>query len=316
MDGILIIDKPQGMTSHDVVSFVRRLTGVRRVGHTGTLDPLATGVLPVCIGKATRVIEYICNDDSPDAKAYACEMQLGIMTDTQDVTGEVLETADFSGVTAEAVREALLHFEGRQTQMPPAYSAVKYKGRKLYEYARAGEPIPAEARRERPICIHRTEMESIDPGTGRVQFTVACSKGTYVRTLCEDVGKMLGCGATMAGLRRTKSGAFSIGDAAGVEMLKGVADRQEALPLLPMDEALPFLQEVHLSAEDAVRFSNGIAVPARDLVAPPRRMPHDQADQTNQAALPCRVYDDRGGFIGIGKRSTEWLKPGKVIVAE
>ena len=192
MNGILNIYKEKGFTSHDVVAKLRGILHQKKIGHTGTLDPLATGVLPVCIGKATRVCEYL--DD--DFKKYRCTMVLGIETDTQDVTGEIIRRADVSGIRPEDVYKAFEGFSGWIDQKPPMYSAVRVKGRRLYEYARAGEEVEVKTRK---VFISSLEVEvmdfSHDVGSKKVTFTVECSKGTYIRTICQDVGKELGCGA-------------------------------------------------------------------------------------------------------------------------
>ncbi len=209
-DGILNINKPQGITSHDVVRDLRRLLGVKKIGHTGTLDPMATGVLPVCIGRATRITEYT----DLDFKKYRCTLRLGLVTDTQDIWGEILEENSTADITAEAVCEAFSTFHGKIMQKPPMYSAVKVAGRKLYDYARAGESVDVK---EREVYIKDLKIETIDfaPGSDikKVTFTVECSKGTYIRTICEDVGSSLGCGAAMESLARLASGSFRIEDA-------------------------------------------------------------------------------------------------------
>ena len=194
--GILNINKPAGMTSHDVIYRVRRATGIKRVGHTGTLDPQATGVLPVCIGSAARITEYL----DMDFKTYRCTMVLGKITDTQDIWGEVLEERSTEGITEEAIREAFSGFSGFIDQTPPMYSAVRINGRRLYEYARDGQEVKVKSRR---IYIKELEIESIDMDSKEVVFSVECSKGTYIRTICQDVGETLGCGATMTALTRT-----------------------------------------------------------------------------------------------------------------
>ncbi|MDR0817290.1 MAG: tRNA pseudouridine(55) synthase TruB [Clostridiales Family XIII bacterium] len=306
MDGIILIDKPQGMTSHDAVSFLRRLTGVKKIGHTGTLDPLATGVLPLCIGKATRVIEFIDADESHDAKVYECVMQLGIATDTQDITGTVISDIllpESQPVTVGRITDVLMSFAGAQKQLPPMYSAIKYKGRKLYEYARSGEELPDEALKLRDVYISSITVNSIDLQENTVAFTVASSRGTYVRTICHDAGIMLGVGAAMKSLRRVKSGAFTIDRCHSTEALEEMRDE---LPLIPMDEAIPFLPVTELSAEAARLFQNGIKT---DMKA------DTEADIEAEEDGMRRIYAG-GSFIGIGKAENGLLKPYKVIVTE
>lgn len=223
-EGILNINKPAGMTSHDCIYAVRRLTGIKRIGHTGTLDPNATGVLPVCIGTCARIAEYT----ELDYKSYDCRMQLGLITDTQDIWGEVLSDKReelFSGkieVTCEAIRKAFEPICGLIDQYPPKYSAVRYGGKRLYEYARDGQEIEIKPRR---VYIKEIEITSIDLEKYTVSFSVTCGKGTYIRAICNDVGEVLGCGAAMSSLVRTASGEFKIEDAVPLEYLKELTAR-------------------------------------------------------------------------------------------
>lgn len=209
-DGILNINKPAGMTSHDVVRDLRRLLGIKKMGHTGTLDPMATGVLPICIGKATRITEYT----DLDFKKYRCTLRLGLVTDTQDIWGTVLEENSTAGIMPSDVEKAFSGFHGHISQLPPMYSAVRVDGRRLYEYARAGESVDVK---RREVYIRALEIEMMDfahdSDVKKVTFTVECSKGTYIRTICEDVGRNLGCGAAMESLCRLASGAFRIEEA-------------------------------------------------------------------------------------------------------
>lgn len=215
-DGILNIYKPEGMTSHDVVGVLRRLLGTKKIGHTGTLDPMATGVLPVCIGRATRITEYL----DMDFKTYRCTMRLGILTDTQDIWGQVLEQQDTNNVTEDAVRKAFERFHGVVEQTPPMYSAVRVDGKRLYEYARAGETVEVRSRKIfiRSLIIDAVDF-SFDGDCKKVTFTVECSKGTYIRTICQDIGEMLGCGAAMESLCRLSSGRFCLEDAIDLNWL-------------------------------------------------------------------------------------------------
>jgi tRNA pseudouridine55 synthase len=302
LGGILVFNKPQGMTSHDAVGFVRGLTGVRRVGHTGTLDPMAEGVLPVCVGKATRLIEFM--DDFPGAsrdprsKAYDCEMRLGVTTDTLDIWGSAVprgeaEASGFSHpiITPQRVREVFASFIGDVAQIPPAYSAIKYGGKKLYEYARAGKDIPAEAMSPRVIRIQSIDVTGVavdaddpglsaershelrlaDPGASdiydrgfaTVRFSVVCSKGTYVRSLVRDAGDALGCGAAMSALTRTKSGVFTLADAHTKDELARAAECGDLRDMmLAADAAIPFMPAVGLDASASAKFANGMAVRA------------------------------------------------------
>lgn len=219
-DGILNINKPAGMTSHDVIGDLRRLLGMKKIGHTGTLDPMATGVLTICLGKATRVAEYM----DMDFKTYRCTMSLGVVTDTQDIWGEVLELRDTTGITEAAVRAAFMPFRGEISQLPPMYSAVRIDGRRLYDYARAGETdVVADRVQPRRVYIRSLDIELIDfaadSNVKKVTFVVECSKGTYIRTICQDVGQALGCGAAMESLCRIAGGAFRIEDAVSLDAL-------------------------------------------------------------------------------------------------
>lgn len=211
MNGLLVIDKPQGMTSHTVVQKVRRACKIKRVGHAGTLDPLATGLLLVGIGQCTRLIEYLMVGD----KGYRATMRLGLVTDSQDITGEVQQQASADGVTAEQIERVCREFVGEIDQVPPMFSALKKDGVPLYRLARQGVEVERQKRR---ITIHSLQIESIDGD--EVTFYVECTKGTYIRTLCHDIGQRLGCGACMTQLRRVRSGGFDESIAISIEQLQ------------------------------------------------------------------------------------------------
>ena len=211
--GVLIIDKPEGITSHDVVAKVRKALHTKKVGHTGTLDPLATGVLVVCVEKATKLVQYLTCEN----KTYEVQMKLGVKSDTGDITGNIIETDDnisekLSELNLEKINETLNTFLGAQKQVPPMYSAIKVNGKKLYEYAREGVEIERE---ERDIEIHSIENVSFENDI--LKYTVSCSKGTYVRSLCEDIAEKLGTCGTMTALRRTVTGEFEIKDSIQIE---------------------------------------------------------------------------------------------------
>jgi tRNA pseudouridine55 synthase len=235
MNGVVIVDKPAGITSHDAVDRVRKLLGVKKAGHTGTLDPMATGVLAVCVGEATKIASFLSGDD----KVYEATMRLGVRTDTQDMTGQVV-TEQEARVTEADVKAVLADFAGTITQVPPQYSAVKVRGKALYKWARKGIRVEAPAREVeiREILLLGVEMP-------RVRFTVTCSKGTYVRTLCADMGDHLGCGAALERLRRTRSGIFREEDAVGLdgESDDGIRAKLEK-GLIPMSRALPGLRDI------------------------------------------------------------------------
>lgn len=204
MDGVLAIWKAEGWTSHDVVARARRLLGMKRIGHTGTLDPMVTGVLPLCLGRSTRVVEYV--QERP--KAYEATILLGIATDTEDISGEVIERAKVTNITVDQVRQVLQSFVGEIDQVPPMFSAVKVDGKRLYELAREGKTVE---RKSRKVTIYDIELLSHDLNADEpsFRFSVQCSKGTYIRTLCVDIGKALGVPATMSALTRTMSGGIT-----------------------------------------------------------------------------------------------------------
>ncbi|MBE0450653.1 MAG: tRNA pseudouridine(55) synthase TruB [Clostridia bacterium] len=204
MNGVIIIDKPVDMTSHDVVAIMRRKLKTKKIGHTGTLDPMATGVLPICIGKATKIVDFLMDQK----KTYQCTMSLGSATDTQDRWGEVTMTGDCSRLNEDEIKDAILSFVGEIHQIPPMYSALKVNGEKLVDLARKGIIVEREARIR---TIHSIEDMVVRQHT--ISFSVTCSKGTYIRTLCHDIGLKLGCFGHMTELRRTSSDPFSIGNA-------------------------------------------------------------------------------------------------------
>ena len=210
MSGILLVDKPAGWTSHDVVGRLRRMTGQRRIGHSGTLDPMATGLLVVFLGRATRAVEFAEGHD----KAYTALLRPGVVTDTLDTTGAVLATSPERPTRSE-LEAALGAFRGEIEQLPPMYSALKHNGKKLYEIARAGGEVE---RKPRPVTIYR--LECTGERGGDFVLEVECSKGTYIRTLCDDIGRALGCGACMSGLRRTRAGGFDVRDALTIEEIE------------------------------------------------------------------------------------------------
>ena len=221
MTGILNLDKPGGWTSHDAVAKLRRILGERRIGHGGTLDPMATGVLPIFVGRATRAVEFLEAAD----KEYEAGLRLGLTTDTQDITGETLETRPVN-VTEEAVRAAVLALVGEREQLPPMYSAVKVGGKALYAYARAGKAVERKPRR---ITVY--SAVPLGWSGEEYRFRIVCSKGTYIRTLCHDLGESLGCGGAMSSLRRLRAGPFRLEEAVSLE----TAAERGAACLLPLD---------------------------------------------------------------------------------
>jgi tRNA pseudouridine55 synthase len=253
MDGILNVNKPREKTSFSVVTLVRRLTGEKRVGHAGTLDPLASGVLPVCIGQATRLVEYMMDT----AKTYRAEIELGITTDTYDAEGKVTQKTDASNINRKQVETALSMFRGEITQTPPAYSAVKYHGKPSYKLARAGIAIVPKRRLAR---IDRIEVIDWQPPVVTVE--IDCGKGTYIRSLANDLGQMLGCGAYLKNLARLRCGAFDIADSVTIDELEEAfrVGYWEGL-LYPMDSVLTSLPAVVIGEENERAVCNGKAVP-------------------------------------------------------
>lgn len=237
MKGIINVLKPPGMTSHDVVAFLRRLVHIKKIGHGGTLDPVAAGVLPVYIGKATKAVEFFENTD----KEYVAEMLLGVTTDTGDSEGNILSTRQ-ANVGIERINHVLMEFTGKIEQIPPMYSAVRHNGRKLYELARRGITVQ---RKPRTVEIKSLELMYFKENT--VTFRTICSKGTYIRTLCEDIGRKLGCGAYLSCLVRTRVGPFHIDKSYTIEEIEqNVSDNDMEKMIIPIDEGLAFLPAVFL----------------------------------------------------------------------
>ena len=259
-DGILVIDKPAGWTSMDVCAKVRGMFHEKRVGHAGTLDPMATGVLPVFVGRATRAVEFASDSD----KEYVAGLKLGVITNTQDTTGEVLEERPVH-VDRKRLRAALAQFRGDILQVPPMYSAIKRNGKKLYELARKGQEVD---RPPRKVCIHALELRDEDgpdapPRPERRDYTlrVRCSKGTYVRTLCHDIGQVLGCGGCMSALQRTEAAGFPLADAVTLEEVQAAADRGEAASLLlPVDAYFAGRPDLMLKPEAEKKLRNGMTL--------------------------------------------------------
>jgi len=298
MDGILVVDKPQKMTSHDVVMILRKLYRQKRVGHSGTLDPMATGVLPVLMGQATRMVDFMRVPDDPDAKHYTCTIKFGIETDTQDIWGKVTRrhTDPASLPTDTDVRAVLYEFVGKVTQIPPMYSAVKVKGRKLYEYARKGIELNDAELKPREAFVNNIIIESYNRKEAEAVFKIECSKGTYVRTICADAGRRLGCGAVMSALRRTKSDVFLIEDAIPLETLRSMVS--ELPKPVPMERAMEHLPLATVGRERERKFVHGVAFQMASM-----------AD-----AEFARVIGPQG-FLGIGCVQDGVLKPVRVVMA-
>jgi tRNA pseudouridine55 synthase len=288
LDGVLVINKPAGWTSHDVVAKARKLLGISKVGHTGTLDPAATGVLVLCLGKATRIAEYLVNTD----KAYRAVLRLGVATDTQDATGNVVGRAEGTLPDEAAIVTVMAGFVGRLQQVPPMYSAVKVKGVPLYKSARAGRTVP---RSPREFTVRSLEIRSIvpTPPTLDVTFDVVCSKGTYVRTLCADIGEALGVGGHLAGLERRRVGRFSIDDAVSLDELAELAKREAVESrLYSTAMALTDLPALVIDEVASRNIRHGVAVPATRVV---------QAEGAWAAGDSVCLLGPDGRLLAIGK---------------
>ena len=283
MNGILNIYKPTGMTSFDVVRTIRKISNVKKVGHAGTLDPEASGVLPVCIGKGTKAIDYIMGD----FKIYETELKLGIVTDTYDREGKILRESEITASEDEII-QVINSFVGEIKQVPPMYSALKVNGKKLYELARAGIEIEREAR---SIVIY--DIDIMDIKIPYVKFRVKCSKGTYIRSLCYDIGELLKCGGMMWNLQRTATGQFHIEDAINIEDLNKENIDQH---IMPIEKA--FQKNTKITIED--RFIklllNGVVVKDKAL--------------TCKFEVDCTysIYNNENDFIGIAERSNEGIR--------
>lgn len=247
MNGIVIVDKPQGWTSQDVTARLRRVFGTRRIGHGGTLDPMATGVLPVFVGRATRGVEFFEHAE----KTYEAVLRLGLTTDTEDITGEVLNRRE-PQVTRETLEAALENFRGEIFQVPPMYSAIKVNGQKLCDLARKGREVERKAR---PVTIHELKLGSFDGREAALE--VRCSKGTYIRTLCKDIGESLGCGGCMAALRRVRAGEYGIDEAVPLQELLDTQTPQAYLR--EVDTLFTAFPTVALTANQEKRCRNGNA---------------------------------------------------------
>ena len=279
--GVINVYKEQGYTSHDVVAKLRGIVGQKKIGHTGTLDPDAVGVLPVCLGRATKLCDMLTDKD----KIYEAVMLLGVETDTQDTTGQTVEERDISGLTEEAVKDAVAFFEGDYDQIPPMYSALKVNGKKLYELAREGKTVERKARK---VHIYKIEIQSID--LPRVTMTVHCSKGTYIRTLCHDIGQSLGCGACMEKLTRTKVSQFAISDSLTLKQIEICKEEGRLSEIVvPIDEMFAAYDSIVVSGEAARLAYNGNLIKECDA----------QKEKNILDEAYVRVYDDTGKFIGV-----------------
>ena len=281
IDGIINVRKEKGFTSHDVVAKLRGITRQKKIGHTGTLDPDATGVLPVCFGKATKLCDMLTEKE----KAYEAVLLLGKTTDTQDISGEVKKECSVEGITQDQVRETILSFVGEYDQIPPMYSALKVNGKKLYELAREGVEIE---RKPRKIQIHRIEIREIN--LPEVRFEVWCSKGTYIRALCNDIGEKLGCGGCMSSLIRTKSGIFTLEESKSLDEIETcVREGRIEEILVPIDAMFPDVPKVFVKEGEEKSVYNGNALTKRQL----------EENTMPQSQERIRVYQKDGLFLAL-----------------
>lgn len=291
MNGILNVYKNKGMSSFDVVRRIKFLAHEKKVGHTGTLDPEATGVLPVALGKATKIIDYImkCN------KTYEVKFLLGTKTTTYDLEGEVIEKKDTSFLAEEAVRKAVLSFIGEYDQVPPMYSALKQNGVRLYELARKGIEVERKGRR-----IHILNIENVKIELPYVSMKVSCSKGTYIRSLCFDIGEKLGVGAAMVDLNRSETSVFTQEESVNIDDL--TEDNIQNY-LISIEDALKFYPSLVVNSKFTKLLANGVKVFDRRLTS-----------ETREKGVLYRVYDNEGVFIGLGVQDDKGFKIEKLLM--
>ncbi|MDK0875091.1 tRNA pseudouridine(55) synthase TruB [Clostridium perfringens] len=294
MNGVINIYKNTGMTSFDVVAIVRRVAKMKKVGHTGTLDPAASGVLPVCLGKATKIIDYIIENK----KVYRVNLKLGMVTDTYDLEGEVLREEDASHITKDEILNCINSFLGTIDQVPPMYSALKQNGVRLYELARQGIEVHREARKITIYSIENIKIESND----NIQMDVCCSKGTYIRSLCYDIGEKLNVGATMTALERIQNGTFTKEEAINIEDLT-----EELLEkhIISIEKALDSFEKITVNEKFGKLLRNGVKVFDNRM--------YSEEVEFNKL---YRVYEDNGVFLGLGKRDEKGFKLEKLLIEE
>lgn len=281
MNGILCMNKPQDFTSFDVIAKLRGILKIKRLGHAGTLDPMATGVLPVFVGTATKACDILPDNE----KSYLAGFKTGLITDTQDITGKTV--SEFSKrVTKEEIIDILPKFTGSVMQLPPMYSAVSVNGQRLYDLARKGIEVE---RQPRKVIIYSIDILSSDEAAGEYEISVSCSSGTYIRTLIDDIGRKLGCGAVLTKLRRTRANGFDVSQAVTLEELEAASEKGEAEGLLiPLEKALGEYPEVHVTEAQAKRFSNGGELALERLKCP-------------KICGFFRVYGPENRFLGLGE---------------
>ncbi len=302
LNGVINVYKEKGYTSHDVVAIVRKTLNIKKVGHTGTLDPDAEGVLPVCIGQATKLADYIM----AERKSYTAEITFGAETTTQDASGDIIKEYEYT-FDENRLREVIDTFKGEQTQVPPMYSAIKINGKKLYEIAREGREIERKARK---ITVYDIRIAEINP-LNKVIIEIACSKGTYIRSLCSDIGNKLGWGAFMSSLTRTASGKFKLNEAVKLDELKNAAERGEAEKfIIPPDDVLSGYKRVTVSEKADKYLYNGGKIYGGYLK-------YDKKPSDNEIVLG---YDATGRLVGIylykfdEEKKTYFIKPVRLML--
>jgi tRNA pseudouridine55 synthase len=293
--GVLLLDKPLGLSSNDALVRAKRLLRANKAGHTGTLDPLATGLLPLCFGEATKFSQDLLDAD----KTYEAAVRLGATTTTGDAEGEIVIERPVTCDRA-ALEAAIVRFTGEIEQVPPMYSALKKDGKPLYEYARAGQTVERAARR---VTIHAISLLDVNLDAAAFTMLVTCSKGTYIRTLAEDIGEALGCGAHLTGLRRTAVGDLTLDGAVTLEQIEALADESRPAMLAPVDALLQRCVPVHLDAAAAARFLQGQRIARRDL--PEGAVP-------DEGAL-ARVYGDDSRLLGVARMREGALRPERLV---
>ncbi len=305
-NGILNVNKPAGWTSQDVCAKLRGRLHIRKIGHTGTLDPMATGVLPVCIGRATRIIEYY----DKDYKSYHASMKLGIETDTLDITGEILRESpvrivngssdDAMSVSIDDIRQAFADYTGEIEQIPPKYSALKINGRRAYDLAREGKAVDIKPRR---ITVLSNEISNMDCDNATVEYDVVCSKGTYIRTICDDIGRTLGCGAVMTSLCRTSNGFFRLEDALELSDIIEMNDEDLESRIIAPEDTLISLGTIVVNDNRVIAYCNGHSSSAKTFRI---------TEETKYDNI-FKVCSGDGRFLGIGAVENGELIPVKVI---
>lgn len=283
INGIIVINKPKEYTSHDVVAKVKKILNIKKVGHTGTLDPNATGVLPLLLNTGTKLSKYLIEHD----KEYEVTLELGIKTDTADIEGNVIKKEEVNWKKLNDIEETLNTFLGEQTQIPPIYSAIKVNGKKLYEYARSGQNINIESRN---IQIYEIELQKIDKQKNEINFRVHCSKGTYIRSLCEDIAQRLGTIGYMKELTRTKVGNFTINEAVKIEEIENNKEQIIKEKLISIEKFFESKESIKLNKKQLDKFLNGVKI------------------RIDKQENICRIYNENNEFIGIGTIEKNFLK--------